>query len=146
MKNSSANIVALAVGFIFAIGLGVSGMTQPQKVMGFLDVFRNWDPSLGFVMAGAIVLHASLYPLITKRNSPILKDQFQIPTRNDLTPSLFIGAGLFGIGWGLGGFCPGPAITSLASGNIDNFIFVNSMFGGMLIFWLVKPVINKFFN
>lgn len=127
-------LAAFAVGFIFAIGLGVSGMTQPEKVMGFLDVFGNWDPSLMFVMIGAIGLHAVAYRLIRKRSSPLLAGSWHVPTRKDLTPALLIGSVLFGLGWGLAGYCPGPAVTSLASFQFQAWLFVAAMLVGMLIF------------
>jgi uncharacterized membrane protein YedE/YeeE len=130
MKQS---VVTFAVGFVFAIGLGVAGMTQPQKVIAFLDVL-NWDPSLLFVMLGAIVTHALLYPVIRRRDSPLFDTKWQVPTRQDITPRLIIGSGLFGIGWGLGGYCPGPALTSLASGNLQTIAFVAAMFTGMWLF------------
>lgn len=134
MKNS---IAALAVGFIFAIGLGLSGMTQPQKVIGFLDLFGNWDPSLIFVMAGAILVHFVTYKLIRKKSSPLLSSQWHVPTKKEITPALVIGSFIFGVGWALGGFCPGPAVTSLASFESGPFIFVISMLVGMFIFKLI---------
>jgi uncharacterized membrane protein YedE/YeeE len=134
MKNSLA---ALAVGFIFALGLGLSGMTQPAKVIGFLDLLGAWDPSLMFVMVGAIGVHAVLYHLIRKRSSPLLAVQWQVPTKRELTPSLILGAILFGVGWALAGFCPGPAVTSLASFHLEPFLFVLAMIGGMFLFRLV---------
>ncbi len=137
---SKNNLVSFTVGFIFAIGLGVSGMTQPTKVVGFLDVFGNWDPSLMFVMMGAISFHFILFKIIIKRKSPLLDSQWHIPNQKKMTPALIIGAVLFGIGWGLGGFCPGPAITSLASFETSPFIFVISMIAGMFLFRFV----NKF--
>ncbi|HET9237728.1 MAG TPA: DUF6691 family protein [Oligoflexus sp.] len=127
-------LAAFAVGFIFAIGLGVSGMTQPEKVMGFLDVFGNWDPSLMFVMIGAIGVHAVAYRLIRKRSSPLLAGSWHVPTKKDLTPALMIGSVLFGLGWGLAGYCPGPAVTSLASFQFQAWLFVAAMLVGMLIF------------
>ena len=131
MKNA---LSALAVGFIFALGLGLSGMTQPQKVIGFLDLFGNWDPSLIFVMAGAIIVHFVLHKLIRKRKSPMLSTQWHVPTKKEITPALTIGAFIFGVGWALGGFCPGPAITSLASFDKTPFVFVISMLAGMFLF------------
>lgn len=136
-------LISFLVGFVFAIGLGVSGMTQPQKVVAFLDIFGGWNPALAFVMIGAIFLHAALYPLITRRSSPILDDQFHLPKKSDLSPSLLLGATLFGLGWGIGGFCPGPAITSLASGNSESLIFVTSMVAGMFLFKLTKPLVDR---
>lgn len=136
-KNNAqmnAAIAALAVGFIFAVGLGISGMTRPSKVVGFLDLFGNWDPSLIFVMAGAIAVHFVTYKVIRKRSSPLLVPNWQVPTKTELTPALVIGAVLFGAGWGLGGFCPGPAMTSLASLQTKPAIFVISMLVGMYLF------------
>lgn len=127
-------LTSLVVGFIFAIGLGVSGMTQPQKVVGFLDLFGTWDPSLIFVMAGAIAVHFVTYKLIRKRKSPLFAADWQVPAKKDITPALVIGATLFGVGWGLAGYCPGPAITSLASFEQRPFIFVASMLVGMILF------------
>lgn len=130
-KNAA---VSLAVGFIFAIGLGVSGMTQPAKVIGFLDLFGNWDPSLVFVMAGAIAVHFVLFKLATKRKSPLLSNVWHVPNKKEITPALIIGSMMFGAGWGLGGFCPGPAVTSLASFESRPVVFVISMVAGMFIF------------
>lgn len=134
MKNALA---ALIVGFVFAIGLGVSGMTQPQKVVGFLDLFGDWDPSLIFVMAGAIVVHFVTYRLIRRRTTPLLDTKWHVPTKTELTPALMVGALLFGAGWGLAGFCPGPAVTSLASFEPRVVYFVISMLVGMYLFRLV---------
>lgn len=134
MKNS---IAALVVGFVFAIGLGLSGMTQPQKVIGFLDLFGNWDPSLIFVMIGAIVVHFVTFKVIRKRNYPLFSNQWHVPTKKEITPALMTGAFIFGIGWALGGFCPGPAITAMASFEKAPFVFVISMLVGMFLFRLV---------
>lgn len=127
-------LAAFAVGFIFALGLGISGMTQPQKVVGFLDLFGNWDPSLMFVMVGAIAVHFISYRLIRKRASPLFSTQWHVPTKKDVTPTLIVGSILFGIGWGLAGYCPGPALTSLASLQAEPVIFVISMLLGMFLF------------
>lgn len=131
MKNGLA---ALVVGFVFAIGLGLSGMTQPQKVIGFLDLFGSWDPSLIFVMLGAISVHFLTYKLIRKRNAPLLSAYWHVPTKNKITPALIIGSFIFGVGWALGGFCPGPAVASLASFDLKVFQFVISMIAGMFLF------------
>lgn len=134
MKNS---IAALVVGFVFAIGLGLSGMTQPQKVIGFLDLFGQWDPSLIFVMAGAIMVHFVTYKLIRKKQTPLFDRQWHVPTKKEITPALLVGSFLFGVGWALGGFCPGPAVTSLASLEKVPFVFIISMLAGMWIFKLL---------
>lgn len=131
MKNGLA---ALVVGFIFAIGLGLSGMTQPQKVVGFLNLFGGWDPSLIFVMGGAIAVHFVTYRLIRRRTTPLLTPKWQVPTKTEVTPALVIGSIIFGVGWGLAGFCPGPAVTSLASFELRPLIFVVSMLVGMFLF------------
>lgn len=131
MKNS---IAAFVVGFVFAIGLGLSGMTQPQKVIGFLDLFGQWDPSLIFVMVGAIIVHFVTFKIIRKRNSPLFSSQWHVPTKKEITPALMAGAFIFGVGWALGGFCPGPAITSMASFDKTPFVFVISMLVGMVLF------------
>ncbi len=134
MKNA---MVALAVGFVFALGLGISGMTQPSKVVGFLDVFGSWDPSLIFVMVGAILVHLVTYRLIRRRASPLLSPEWHVPTNKRITPALITGSLLFGVGWGLGGFCPGPAMTSLASLDSRPAGFVVSMIVGMYLFKIV---------
>ena len=128
---------AFVSGFIFAIGLGIGGMTQPAKVTAFLDISGNWDPSLAFVMGGAILVYAPLYRLIRRRQTPLFASAFSVPTRADIDPLLISGAALFGVGWGLGGFCPGPAVVSLASGHIAVITFVAAMLAGMYLFKLV---------
>lgn len=139
MKNS---IAALVAGFIFSIGLGLSGMTQPQKVVGFLDLFGSWDPSLIFVMAGAIAVHFVTYKIISKRSSPLFDKKWHVPNKKDLTPALLAGSFMFGVGWALAGFCPGPALTSLVSFDKKPLIFVVSMLLGMFIFKLVDKKIK----
>jgi uncharacterized protein len=131
------NLASLVVGIIFGIGLALSGMTQPGKVIGFLDLFGQWDPSLIFVMGGAVLVHFVTYHLIRHRTSPLLTTQWHLPNKKDITPSLIIGSSLFGIGWGLGGYCPGPAVTSLMSFSHRPLIFVGSMILGMVLFKFV---------
>jgi uncharacterized membrane protein YedE/YeeE len=131
MKNALA---ALMVGFMFAIGLGLSGMTQPGKVVGFLDLFGNWDPSLLFVMGGAVLVHFVTYRLIRKRPSPLFSAQWHVPTKKDVTPALIAGSFIFGVGWALAGYCPGPALTSLASFSGRPVVFVISLLVGMVAF------------
>lgn len=134
MKNALA---AFTVGFIFALGLGVAGMTQPQKVVGFLDVFGAWDPSLAFVMIGAIAVHFVAYRVIRRRRTPLLAMDWQVPAKRDITPALVIGALIFGAGWALAGFCPGPGITALASFEPKPLVFVVAMLAGMVLFrWI----------
>ncbi len=127
------NAVSFVVGFLFAVGLAISGMTQPQKVIGFLNPWE-WDPALLFVMLGAVGVHFVSYPLIKKKSSPLLDTKWHIPSRKDVTTRLILGSAIFGVGWGLGGYCPGPGITSLASGDIRAPLFVGTMILGMLLF------------
>lgn len=131
MKNA---LSAFIVGLIFSVGLAIAGMTNPGKVIGFLDLFGNWDPSLAFVMAGAIALHAIAYILIRKRPLPVFSKQWLVPTRKDITAPLIVGSALFGIGWGLAGYCPGPAVVALATLRTKPVIFVLSMLAGMILF------------
>lgn len=135
------NIVSFSVGLLFATGLAISGMTQPQKVIGFLNPW-DWDPSLLFVMLGAVGVHLVSYPLIRRRASPLLDTKWHVPTRKDVTTRLIMGSALFGIGWGLAGFCPGPALTSLASGDIRSALFVGAMIFGMLLFKKTEPYLK----
>ena len=131
---AKSNIAAFLCGLLFSIGLGISGMTQPHKVIGFLDVFGEWDLSLAFVMGGAVISYLLLQLWIQRRfSTPMLGEKFQIPSRKDLDRSLIFGALLFGLGWGLGGYCPGPAITSLGSGSVNAVLFVVAMGMGMLL-------------
>ena len=131
---AKSNIASFICGILFSIGLGISGMTQPQKVIGFLDVFGEWDLSLAFVMFGAVLSYLILQLWIQRNFSiPVLGGSFQITSRKDLDRSLIIGALLFGSGWGLGGYCPGPGITSLGSGSLNALLFVVAMGIGMLV-------------
>lgn len=132
------HVVVFAVGVLFALGLGISGMTQPQKVVGFLDILGSWDPSLMFVMIGAIGVHMISYRLIRKRSSPVLTADWHVPAEKRIDSKLLLGAALFGAGWGIAGYCPGPAITSLASFEAQPLIFVGSMIFGMLLLRLKK--------
>lgn len=126
--------LAFASGVLFAVGLAIAGMTQPSKVIDFLDLAGNWDPSLALVMVGAIAVYFTANRLVRLRSAPLLGAKFHLPTRRDLEPSLLIGGGLFGIGWGLGGYCPGPGLTSLATGSVSALVFVLTMAGGMWLY------------
>lgn len=129
-----SNFLALIVGFIFSLGLGIAGMTQPAKIIGFLDIFGRWDPSLMFVMIGAIAVHLVSYRLVRKKKKPLFVNKWQIPDKKQITLSLVAGSFLFGTGWGLAGYCPGPAITSLASFEGRPLMFVGGLLIGMVIF------------
>ncbi len=125
------NVVAFFSGLLFAIGLAVAGMTQPHKIIGFLDILGDWDPSLVFVMAGAVAVHILAYRLMGKRGRPMFESQWYLPSAKDISMPLIIGSGIFGIGWGLSGFCPGPAIVSLGSGSLKAIVMVCAMNLGM---------------
>lgn len=125
--------VAFACGLIFALGLGIGGMTQPSRVLAFLDVAGDWDPRLAFVMFGAIAVYAPASRFVLRRGRPVLAPAFDLPTRRSIDGSLVTGALLFGIGWGLAGLCPGPALTSLASGEPAAVLFVVAMLVGIAL-------------
>lgn len=126
-----ALVVSWAAGLLFAVGLAIGGMTRPAKVLAFLDLAGKWDPSLAFVMAGAIAVHALAYRLVRRRRTPFFAASFALPPRSDVDPSLVAGALCFGVGWGLAGYCPGPALTGLASGAVPTCVFVAGMVLGM---------------
>ena len=119
------------IGLIFAVGLGISGMTRPEKVVNFLDITGNWDPSLMCVMGGAILVHLAMYKWILKRDSPLMGVDFQIPTNRKITGRLLGGAALFGLGWGLSGFCPGPGVVGAGGLGSSAIVFVLAMTVGM---------------
>lgn len=127
------SLLSFISGVVFALGLGISGMTRPVKVIGFLDFAGRWDPSLAFVMIGAITVYFVAYRLIRTRSAPVLTEEFSIPPRTDIDRNLVVGAAVFGAGWGLGGFCPGPALTSLGSGAAPVVVFVTAMAAGMYL-------------
>jgi len=122
--------LALTAGTLFGLGLVVSGMSNPAKVIGFLDVAGSWDPTLLVVMAGALAVTIPGFRLLKSRPRPLFADAFQWPARKDLDARLLGGAALFGVGWGIAGFCPGPAFTALATGRPDVLLFVGAMVGG----------------
>ena len=124
-------IVAAIAGTIFGLGLAVSGMINPAKVLGFLDFAGNWDPSLALVLGGAVGTTALFYPRVFRREKPMFETTFHIPAKTAIEPSLLIGAVIFGAGWGLVGLCPGPAFTALALGRWEIWIFFSAMIAGM---------------
>ena len=126
-------VAAFAAGLVFGIGLILSGMTDPGKVIGFLDVAGNWDPSLALVMAGAIAVGFFAFVLARRRAQSVLGGAMHLPQRRHIDARLVGGSVVFGIGWGLAGFCPGPALVSLASGEAKAALFVAAMLGGMLV-------------
>ena len=129
-----ADVAAVLAGALFSVGLAVSGMTQPGKVVGFLDVTGDWDPSLAFVMGGAVLVYAVAMRATRRMAAPLLAERFQLPTRHDLPPQLFVGAALFGMGWAISGFCPGPALTALGAGMHNAWVFVPAVLVGMALF------------
>ncbi len=122
------------VGLLFGLGLLLSGMTDPGKVLGFLDLFGAWDPSLAFVMGGAIAVGLFAFALAKKRSTAFLGGAMQLPTSKDIDRRLVLGGVTFGVGWGLAGFCPGPGLVSLAAGQPKAAVFVAAMVVGMLVF------------
>ena len=129
-------IVAFVAGLIFAVGLALAGMTQPAKVITFFDFhdgLDSWDPSLAFVMGAGLLIYMPVYRVVRKRQAPLFDTKFRLPTGKDIDLRLVLGSALFGIGWGLGGFCPGPALTALATGATDVLVMVGCMLVGMAL-------------
>ena len=127
------SLSAFLSGLLFALGLGLSGMTNPGNVLGFLDIAGDWDFRLAFVMGGAIAVHAALRPLILQRERPLFAAKFPSFPVSRVDVKLLAGAAIFGVGWGLGGYCPGPALTSISSGAPQVLVFVPAMFAGMYL-------------
>jgi hypothetical protein len=128
---------ALLSGVVFGAGLAIGGMTNPAKVLAFLDVSGRWDPTLAFVMGGALAVSAGGYALTRRLDHPWLGGGFGIPTRRDLDPALVGGGALFGVGWGLVGLCPGPALANLSRGSAEIVIFVGAMIAGVALYRVV---------
>jgi len=126
-----ASLAAFGAGALFGLGLAISGMTKPAKVVGFLDVFGDWDPSLAFVMMGAVLVHFVAHRIVTRRTSPLLAPRFDLPSNRTVDARLLAGAAVFGIGWGVGGYCPGPALVTAASGASAALVFVAAMTAGI---------------
>ena len=135
-QNTSvfSNLSEYLIGVLFGLGLMISGMTNPAKILAFLDLAGAWDPSLIFVMGGAVLVGLIAFYLAKNRTQSFLGGAMHIPTRRDIDRPLLIGSAMFGVGWGLAGFCPGPALVSLGSGEIKALVFVVAMLGGMLLF------------
>jgi len=131
-------LVPLASGTIFGAGLTLGGMTDPARVRGFLDLFGDWDPTLAFVMGGAVLVMALAWAMQRKMLRPFFSDGFALPDRSDITPRLIGGSALFGIGWGIAGLCPGPGFAALAISPASAAIFVVAMLGGMLLVRLLE--------
>ena len=124
---------ALGCGFVFGLGLAISGMMNPAKIIGFLDVAGDWDPTLAFVMGGALLVAVPAYRMILGRTRPVLDGGFSLPTRTELDAPLILGSALFGVGWGLVGFCPGPAVAAVVTGLPAVLGFVAALLAGMVL-------------
>lgn len=129
---------ALVIGLLFGTGIALSGMINPAKVLNFFDFAGTWDPSLAFVMGGALIVTAIGYAFVLKRKAPIFDRLFHLPTRRDLDVPLVAGSAVFGIGWGITGFCPGGAIPALGLGYGEAWLFVGSMIGGIALARLAR--------
>lgn len=139
-RSRAATIAIAAVaGALFGAGLVISGMTQPARITHFLDPLGGWDPSLAFVMAGAVAVYATSFAWTRRRERPWFDARFHLPARTDIDPQLVAGAAIFGIGWGLGGLCPGPSIVAAASGSTSAIAFVIAMAAGMYTAARVRP-------
>lgn len=125
------NLIAMLAGLLFGAGLAIGGMTQPEKVLGFLDLAGAWDPSLAFVMGGGLLVTFPAFALARRRTQPLFDLKFQIPTRRDIDARLLLGAALFGTGWGIAGYCPGPAIAALSAAHPGTLLFCAAMVAGI---------------
>ena len=141
-NNTFHRISEFLVGLLFGLGLMLSGMTDPSKVIGFLDLFGAWDPSLALVMGGAIMVGVFAFTVAKKRTTTFLGGVLRFPTNADIDKKLVIGSLMFGAGWGLAGFCPGPALVSMADGQPKALVFVLSMLVGMLGFELMDRFVH----
>ncbi len=133
-------LIALVSGIIFGIGLSLSQMINPNKVINFLDITGQWDPSLAFVMMGALIVTFISFRIILKKPDPILEESFHLSKRTDIDKALLAGAAIFGIGWGMSGYCPGPAVASIGSGSIEAIVMVVSIYAG---FFFQKWLSNR---
>ncbi|MGB7431082.1 MAG: DUF6691 family protein [Ahrensia sp.] len=131
---------ALITGLVFGTGIAISGMMDPAKVLNFFDLAGAWDPSLIFVMGGALIVTFVGYRLVWRREAPLFGDRFQVPTSNVIDAKLIGGSALFGIGWGIAGFCPGAAIPALGTGRWEVVLFLVATIGGFYLRRLVAPV------
>jgi len=133
-QTTKQNGLALAAGVIFGVGLGISQMIDRQRVLGFLDLVGDWDPTLLFVLGGAVIVTVISFRFVLDRDTPLLSAKFYLPTRKDIDGRLVKGAAIFGIGWGIAGYCPGPGIAALATGDRNPILFLIAMIAGMIAF------------
>jgi uncharacterized membrane protein YedE/YeeE len=136
-------LTALLAGLLFGVGLIVSGMANPSKVLGFLDLAGNWDPSLAFVMGGALLVGLLAFPFAVTRTRSVLGDVMHLPTSRKIDRRLVLGGLTFGVGWGLVGYCPGPALVSLSYGGAKPWLFFVAMVAGMLVFEILERIQAK---
>ncbi|ARO23706.1 hypothetical protein CO659_25500 [Rhizobium sp. S9] len=133
-RNIYKFVAALASGIVFGVGLSLSGMLNPVRIQGFLNVFGAWDPSLAFVLGGAVIVAFYGVQVMKRLRHPAFDDSFHVPTSRRIDAPLVVGSALFGLGWGIGGFCPGPAVASLSVGLPQPFLFVIAMLVGMTLY------------
>lgn len=126
-------IAIYLIGLVFGLGISLSGMANPAKVLNFFDIAGSWDPSLAFVMGGALIVTFLGYRAVLKRPAPLFDTRFLLPSRRDLDPSLILGSAVFGVGWGIAGFCPGGALPALGTGRWEVFVFVAALVAGIFI-------------
>jgi uncharacterized protein len=137
------NLVALITGIVFGLGLSISQMTDPVRVLGFLDITGAWDPTLLFVLGGAVSVTAISFRFVLRLPHPLAADKFYLPTQHKIDLSLVLGAAIFGIGWGIAGYCPGPALVGLGLGNANAVLFVSAMLVGSLSLALIQTFQQK---
>lgn len=146
MMKAARYLASSAAGLLFGFGLALSGMTRPRKVLGFLDVAGHWDPSLAFVLGGAVVVATIAFRVVLRRNAPLFAASFDLPKNRAIDAPLIGGALLFGIGWGVAGYCPGPALAQLAAPNRETLYFLPAMIAGWWLYRVtagVGPVSRK---
>jgi uncharacterized membrane protein YedE/YeeE len=131
---AAKNASALAAGLLFGLGLAISQMVNPKKILDFLDVTGNWDPSLALVMAGAVGVTMLAFRFVVKRKQPIFDSEFHLPRLTKVDRRLLVGSGVFGLGWGIGGYCPGPGIAALSAGSVEALVFVAGMAIGSFLY------------
>jgi uncharacterized protein len=133
-RAAARNASALAAGVLFGLGLAISQMVNPGKVLGFLDIAGDWDPSLAFVMAGAVGVAMLAFRFVLKRKQPILDSEFHLSRMTKVDRRVLVGSGVFGLGWGVGGYCPGPGFAALSTGSVEAIVFVAGMALGSFLY------------
>jgi uncharacterized membrane protein YedE/YeeE len=136
-------ITSYLIGLVFGVGIAISGMANPAKVLNFFDLAGTWDPSLAFVMGGALIVTFIGYRFVLKRTTPLMSASFQLPTRRDLDLPLLAGSAVFGVGWGIAGFCPGGALPALGTGRLEVFIFVGALLVGIFAAKALQAALAK---